>query len=80
MKSEWADYADGQAWCGTLSRNELTGNLSGNIHPQSSPLAEPLWADPGIESGISLGKLISTSKKKKAEAWNEWSNILPKSS
>ena len=30
-----------------------------------SQLAEPLWTDPGIESGISVHKLISTSKKKK---------------
>ena len=43
-------------------------------------LAEPQWTDPCIKSGISLGKLISTSKKrergKKARAGNEWSNIL----
>ena len=40
-----------------------------------------LWTDPGIKSGISVGELISTSKKKKkAQAGNEWSNILPKSS
>ena len=33
-------------------KNELTCNLSGNIPPQSSKLAEPLWTDPGIKSGI----------------------------
>ena len=27
-KSEWADYAAVQAWCGNLSGNELTRNLS----------------------------------------------------
>ena len=62
-----------QAWCGSLSGNELTRNLSGNTRPQSSQLAEPLWTDPGLKSGISVQKLICTSK-----AENEWSNILPK--
>ena len=49
---------------GNLSRNELKRNLSGNIWPQSFQLAEPLWTDPGKKSGISVLKLISTSKKK----------------
>ena len=35
---------------GTYPENELTRNLSGNIRPQSSQLAEPLWTDPGIKS------------------------------
>ena len=39
--------------------------LSGNIQPQSSQPTEPLWADPGIKSGISGVQLISTLKKKK---------------
>ena len=45
-------------------------------------LAELLWTDPGIMSGISVRELISTSKNKnkKARAENEWLNILPKSS
>ena len=64
-KSEWADYAAVQAWFGNLSRNKLTWNLSRNIWPQSSRLAEPLLTDRGIKSGISVCKLISTSKKKK---------------
>ena len=60
-KSEWADYAAVQAQRGTLSRNELTRNLSGNNRSQSSQLAEPLWNDPGTKkSGISLRRLIST--------------------
>ena len=45
---------------GNLSGNELTCNLSGNTHPQSSQLAKPLWTDPGLKSGISIRKLIST--------------------
>ena len=53
-------------------RNELTRNLSGNIRPQWSQLAEPLWTDPGLKSGISVGELISTlKKKKKVQAGNE---------
>ena len=39
--------------------------LSGNIRPQSSQLAEPLWTDPSIKSGISVRELIFKSKKKK---------------
>ena len=57
----------------------------GNIGPQSSQLAEPLWTDPGLKRGISVRELISTSKKKKkkekkAQAGKEYLNILPKSS
>ena len=32
---------------------------------QSSQLAELLWTDPGLKSGISVRKLIATKKKKK---------------
>ena len=39
--------------------------MSGNIRPQSSQLAEPLWTDSGIKSGISVRELISTSKQNK---------------
>ena len=81
-KSEWADYAAVQAKCGNLSGNEPTRNSSENARLQSSQLAVPLWTDSGIKSGISVCKLISTSKKgkeRKAQAGNEWSNILPKS-
>ena len=79
-KSEWADYAAVQAWCENLSGNELSLNAPGNIPPQSSQLAEPLWTDPGIKSDISVRELISTSKQKKAQSGNEWSNFLQKSS
>ena len=37
---------------------------------QSSQLAEPLWTDPVLKSGISLCELIST-KKKKSQAGKE---------
>ena len=43
--------------------NELTRNLSGNIRPQSSQLAEPLWIDPGTKSETSVRELISASNK-----------------
>ena len=39
---------------------------------QCSQLAEPLWTDPGIKSGIRVCELISSSKG------NKWSNILKK--
>ena len=65
-KSEWDDYAAVQAEYGNLSGNELTRKLSENIWSQSSLLAELLWTDPGIKSGISVHELISTKKKKSA--------------
>ena len=55
--------------CGNLSGNELTRNSSGNTQLQ--------WIDPGVKGGISVRELISIKKKKKkAQAGNEWSNIL----
>ena len=62
-KSEWIDYATVQASYGNLSGNELTCNFSGNTRPQSSKLAEPLWIDPGLQSGINVYELISTLKR-----------------
>ena len=59
-KSEWADYAAVQADCRNLLGNELTRNSSGNTRSQSSELAEPLWTDSDLKSGISLRELIST--------------------
>ena len=59
-KSEWADYAAIQAECENLLKNKLTRNSSGNTRSQSSQLAEPLWTDSGLESGINLRELIST--------------------
>ena len=61
--SEWADYVAVQAWCGNLSGNELTCKSAGNTQTQSSQLAEPLWTDTGLKSGISVRRLISTLKK-----------------
>ena len=81
-KSEWADYAAVQAYCGKLSGNEITRNSSGNTRPQSSQLSEPLWVDLGLKSGNSGRDLLSTEKKKKkkSQAGNGLSNIFPKSS
>ena len=53
-KSERADYAAVQVWCGNLSGNELTRNSSGNIWSLSSQLVEPQWTDPGTKSGRSV--------------------------
>ena len=57
-----------------LDDDELS---SGNTLLQSSQLAEPVWTDFGLRSGISVRNLISTFKKK-AQAANELWNILPK--
>ena len=47
--------------------------LSGNVRPQSSWLAEPLWTDPGIKCGISVHEPTSSSKnnnkKQKKHRW-----------
>ena len=53
--------------------------MSGNIRPQLSKLTGPLWTDPGLKSLISVHELVSTSKKKKMQAENEWLNILSES-
>ena len=50
---------------GTYQENELTRNLSEDTRPQSSQLAEQLWTNPGLKSGISVRELICTKKKKK---------------
>ena len=51
------------SWCFEPSQSQrITSGLhgsSGNVRAQSSWLAEPLWTDPGIKSGISVSKLIS---------------------
>ena len=69
-KSEWADYTAVQAQCGNLSLHELTRNSSGNTQSQSPQLAEPLWTDPGLRSGISVHDLISTLKKMRSRGRN----------
>ena len=45
---------------GTYQGNELTYNLLGCAWPQLSCLAEPLWTDPGLKSGIGVHELKST--------------------
>ena len=47
---------------------------TGYTRSKSSQLAEPLWTDPGIKSGISARGLISMNK---VQAGNQWSIILP---
>ena len=46
------------------SQKKLIHNLSLNAQPQLSELAEPLRADPGLESGLDVCKLTSTEKRK----------------
>ena len=62
---------------GTYQESSSHATRHGTLR-QTSQLAEPLWIDPGIKSGISVRELIFTFKK--AQAGNEWSNILTKSS
>ena len=45
--------------------SELARSSSENARPQSSQLADPLWNDPGVKSGIAVRELISTKKTKK---------------
>ena len=61
---------------GTYQETSSHAAPSGKTRSQSSQLAEPLWTDPGPKSGICARELISTLKKKKAQAGNEMSNIL----
>ena len=42
--------------------------LHETLQPQSTQLAEPLWTDPGLKSGIGECELISTLKKRKKSA------------
>ena len=72
---------------GTYPETSSHATCWGNIQPWSSQsrLAEPLWTDPGIKSGISVwANLHSPSPcpppPKKVQAGNEQSNILLKSS
>ena len=44
-----------------------------------SQLAEPLWTDPGIKSGLSVREQNIHFQKEKKQEGNEWSSILPKS-
>ena len=45
-------------------RETSSRNSSGNVRPKLPQLTEPLWTDPGLKSGISVHKPISTSKNK----------------
>ena len=41
---------------GPYQGNELTRNSPGNTRPQLSQLAELLWTDPSLKSGIGMRK------------------------
>ena len=48
-----------------LSRHSLGTYPETSLHATcQGTLAEPLWTDPGLKSGISVRDLISTLKKK----------------
>ena len=63
-KLEWAAYAV-QAKCDNLAGKRAHTQLVENARPQSSRLAEPLWTDAGLKSGIGVRELVSTQKKNK---------------
>ena len=50
---------------GTYQGNELTRNSLGKTRPQSSQLAESLWTDPDLKSGIGVRQLVSTCKRER---------------
>ena len=58
-KSGWADYGLSTHSVGIYQETSSHANRQGTLG-QSSQLAEPLWADPGVKSGISVRELIST--------------------
>ena len=51
--------------------------MSGNTRPQSSLLAELLWTDPDLKSGICVRKLISTLKKTQVQPSPQTSEKKP---
>ena len=61
-------------YVGTYQGNELTRNSSGNIRSQSSQLAEQLWTDPGLKSGMTVRTNLNFNKEKekKKSAGGEW--------
>ena len=63
---------------GTYQGNELLCNSSGNVCPQSSQLAAPLWTDPGLKIEIAERELISIQRERERE--RERSNLPAKSS
>ena len=51
---------------GTYQETSSHATRRGNTQPQSCQLAEPLWTDPGLKSGISVRELMSNKKNKKS--------------
>ena len=64
---------DGFVWpcLGCCSYRKSKPVITGNTWSLSSQLTEPPWADRGLNSGISVCKLISTLKKKNVQVGNE---------
>ena len=53
-------------------------NLSGNTRPQSSQLVVPLWTDPSLKDGISIGELRTDPSLKGGISVSELISILKK--
>ena len=56
--------------------SQHTRKLSGNIRPQSSQVAEPLWTGPDLKGGNCARGLIPTLKEKEIEAQNIFPKVL----
>ena len=63
MKSEWLTVPLSRHTVETYPETSSHATCQGTLS-QSPQLAEPLWTDAGIKSGISVRELISTLKKK----------------
>ena len=60
----------------TYQENKFTDNSSGNAHPQSSKITEPLWTDPGLKSRTGVLELFLI-KWEKAQVGNDSSPPHP---
>ena len=62
----------------TYQGNELIRNSSGYAPQQSSQLAEPLWSNAGLMSGIGVREVDFHLKKKKNFTWERSVEPFPK--
>ena len=74
-KQEWADCCPGRVW-EPIRKTSSHANHKGLLG-QWSQIAEPLWTDPGLNSGIGVQNHIHLKKKKKlkAQAGNDSLNL-----
>ena len=78
VKAELADYAAKALVLKPIRKTSSHATCQESAHPQSSQVMEPLWTDPGLQSGFSVLKLTSTLKEKNFQIGNESSNLSSK--